>query len=124
MSSMRLAASFLALAVTAVLLAAPLASPPQAAGAATIIEFRSKICPYCYQQTEILSELEKKYPGQIMVQYYSIDTDEPMFRRYRVSLVPTLIILSPSGSQVFRREGLVPQDELVSTLKSLNFIRD
>jgi hypothetical protein len=38
--------------------------------------------------------------------------------------VPTLVILSSSGSEVFRHEGLLPKDQLVSTLKGMNYIRD
>ena len=123
MKNMRLAACLLVLGLVALCLTGPLATPSKAAGA-TVIEFRSRICPFCYQQAEILSEIEKKYPGQIMVQFYTTETDEPMFKKYRVSLVPTLVILNSSGSEVFRHEGLVPKEQLVSTLKGMNAIRD
>jgi thioredoxin-related protein len=59
-----------------------------------------------------------------MVQYYTTESDQPMFNKYRVSLVPTLVILNSSGSEVYRHEGLLPKDQLVSTLKGMNFIRD
>ncbi len=124
MKIVRLVACLLVLGLVALFLTGPLVTPAKAAGTPTIIEFRSRICPFCYQQAEILSELEKKYPGQIMVQYYTTETDQPMFNKYRVSLVPTLVILNSSGSEVYRHEGLLPKDQLVSTLKSMNFIRD
>jgi thiol-disulfide isomerase/thioredoxin len=124
MKTVRLAACLLVLGLGALLLTVPLATPSLAQGTPTIIEFRSRICPFCYQQAEILSELEKKYPGQFMLQFYTNETDEPMFKRYRVSLVPTLVILNSSGSEVFRHEGVLPKDQLVSTLKGMNFIRD
>lgn len=124
MKIVRLVACLLVLGLVALFLTGPLVTPAKAAGTPTIIEFRSRICPFCYQQAEILSELEKKYPGQIMVQYYTTETDQPMFNKYRVSLVPTLVILNSSGSEVYRHEGLLPKDQLISTLKSMNFIRD
>ncbi len=124
MKIVRLVACLLVLGLVVLFLTGPLVTPAKAAGTPTIIEFRSRICPFCYQQAEILSELEKKYPGQIMVQYYTTETDQPMFNKYRVSLVPTLVILNSSGSEVYRHEGLLPKDQLVSTLKSMNFIRD
>jgi thiol-disulfide isomerase/thioredoxin len=123
MKTVRLLACLLVLGLVALFLAGPLATPSKAAGA-TVIEFRSRICPFCYQQEEILKEIQAKYPGQIMVQYYTSETDEPMFKKYRVSLVPTLVILGPSGSEVYRHEGLVPKEQLVSTLKGMNAIRD
>ena len=124
MKTMRLAACLLGLTLGVLLLAAPLATRSQAAGTPVIIEFRSRMCPYCYQLAEILGELERKYAGQISVQYYTTETDEPMFKQYRVSLLPTLVILNPSGSEVYRHEGALSKDSLVSTLKRLNYIRD
>ena len=72
---------------------------------------------------QVLGELQSKYGGQISVLYYGIETDEPMFRRYNVSLVPTLIIMDGSR-QIYRHEGAVSKEELVSTLKSLNIIQN
>jgi len=89
-----------------------------------IYEFRSRICPYCYELSEILDELKKKYPGQMVVQDFWSETDEPMFKRYQVSLVPTLIIVNASGREIFRHEGMIPKEQLVSRLKGLNVIRD
>jgi len=73
---------------------------------------------------QVLGDLQSKYAGQISVQYYSIETDEPMFNRYHVSLVPTLIILGPSGSQIYRHEGALSKEDLTNTLKGMNLIRD
>ena len=73
---------------------------------------------------QVLGELQSKYAGQISVMYYNIDTDEPMFKRYNVSLVPTLVIMGPSGSEIYRHEGALSKEDLVSTLKSMNLIRD
>ena len=72
---------------------------------------------------QVLGEIESKYAGQISVQYYYTETDDPMFKQYRVSLVPTLIILS-GGSEVYRHEGGLSKDSIISTLKSLNLVRD
>jgi hypothetical protein len=72
---------------------------------------------------QVLGEIESKYSGQISVQYYSNDTDDPMFKKYRVSLVPTLVILSSSGSELYRHEGALSKEEVVNTLKRLNLIR-
>jgi thiol-disulfide isomerase/thioredoxin len=117
-------AVLLGLTLGVLLVAGPLATRSQAAGTPTLIEFRSRMCPYCYQLAEILGELERKYAGQISVRYYSTETDEPMFKQYRVTLLPTLVILNASGSEVYRHEGALSKESLVSTLKGLNFIKD
>jgi hypothetical protein len=73
---------------------------------------------------QVLGEIQSKYAGQVSVMYYNNDTDQPMFDKYGVSLVPTLLIMGPSGSVMYRHEGAVSKDELVSTLKSMNLIHD
>jgi thioredoxin 1 len=73
---------------------------------------------------QVLGEIQSKYGGQISVMYYNTDTDQPMFDKYNVSLVPTLLILGPSGSVMYRHEGVMSKDELISALKSMNLIHD
>ena len=73
---------------------------------------------------QVLGEIQSKYAGQISVMYYDNSSQQRMFDKYNVSIVPTLVILGPSGSVMYRHEGAVSKDELVSTLKSLNLIRD
>ena len=73
---------------------------------------------------QVLGEIQSKYAGQISVTYYDNSSNQRMFDKYDISVVPTIIIMNSSGSQVYRREGAVPKDELISTLKSMNLIHD
>jgi thiol-disulfide isomerase/thioredoxin len=123
MITRRVLVCLLGLTLGALLFTSPWATESQAAGE-VIYEFRSKVCPYCYELSGILDELNKKYPGQITVRDYWSETDEPMFKKYQVSLVPTLIIVNASGREIFRHEGMIPKEQLVSRLKGLNIIRD
>ena len=124
MKTMRWTACFLGLTLGLLLVTGPLATFSRAAGSATIIEFRSRTCPFCYQLAAVLGELQSQYAGQISVQYSFSETDEPMFKQYRVSVLPTLVILGPSGSEIYRHEGALSKEALVSTLKSMNLIKD
>ena len=73
---------------------------------------------------QVLGEIQSKYAGQISVMYYNTDTDQRMFDKYGVSVVPTLMIMGPSGSVMYRHEGVMSKDELISTLKGMNLIHD
>jgi thioredoxin-related protein len=73
---------------------------------------------------QVLGEIQSKYAGQISVMYYDNSSSQRMFDKYDVSVVPTLIIMGPSGSVMYRHEGAMPKDELISKLKSLNLIHD
>ncbi len=73
---------------------------------------------------QVLGEIQSKYAGQISVMYYDNSSNQRMFDKYGVSLVPTIVILNSSGSEIYRHEGMMAKDELVSTLKSMNLIHD
>jgi thiol-disulfide isomerase/thioredoxin len=73
---------------------------------------------------QVLGDIQSKYAGQISVMYYDNSTDQRMFDKYGINLVPTIIITNSSGSEVYRHEGALSKDELISTLKSMNLIHD
>jgi thiol-disulfide isomerase/thioredoxin len=71
---------------------------------------------------QVLGEIQSKYGGQISVMYYDDSTQPRMFDKYGVNLVPTLLILGPSGNVMYRHVGALSKKELVSTLKRMNLI--
>jgi thioredoxin-like negative regulator of GroEL len=73
---------------------------------------------------QVLGEIQSKYPGQVSVIYYDNSTDQRMFDKYGINLVPTIIIMNSSGSQIYRHEGALSKDELTNTLKNMNLIHD
>ena len=89
-----------------------------------IYEFGRKLCPVCQKMAVVLKDVEAKYPGQIILRFLYIETEEPLFREYGVSFVPTQVFLDAAGQEVFRHEGPLSEKELVAKLKEFNFIRD
>ena len=114
------------LGLTALLLISPLVVASSAAPAAkpTIYEFGRKLCPVCGKNALVLKEVEAKYRGQIILRFLYIDEDEPLFREYKVTFVPTQVFLDASGKEVFRHEGPISSKVLIAKLKELNFVRD
>jgi thioredoxin 1 len=89
-----------------------------------LYEFGRKFCPVCRKNAVVLKEVEARHRGQIILRFLYIDTDEPLFREYGVTFVPTQIFLDAAGKEVYRHEGPIDQEELVAKLKELNFVRD
>jgi thioredoxin-related protein len=71
---------------------------------------------------QVLGEIQSKYAGQISVMYYDNTSNQRMFDKYNISVTPTIIIQSSSGSTIFRHEGAMSKEDLISTLKSMNLI--
>ena len=107
--------------LTAPCLAKSQARPP---GKPAIYEFGRQTCPVCRRMAGILKDIDAKYPGQITVRFVYIETEEPLFTKYRVSIVPTQVFLDASGREVSRHAGPLSQEKLVNKLKELKFIMD
>jgi thioredoxin 1 len=100
--------------------------PPRAAPPALpeILEFDRKLCPVCKEAEGIIREVKDRHPGQFAVRRLYIDEHGPMFRRYRVAIVPTQVFLDASRQEVFRHEGVFPTDKLIQKLRELKFIQN
>jgi thioredoxin 1 len=112
--------------LAALLLLSPLVVVSSATPAAkpTIYEFGRKLCPICGKNAVVLKEVEARYRGQISLRFLYISEDEPLFREYGVTLVPTQVFVDASGKEVFRHEGPISQKELITKLKELKLVRD
>jgi thioredoxin 1 len=89
-----------------------------------ILALDRKLCPICKKAEMIIQEVQNQYPGQFTVRRLYIDEQGPMFRQYRVAIVPTQVFLDAAGKEVFRHEGVFPPDKLVQKLRELKFIQD
>jgi thioredoxin 1 len=89
-----------------------------------LYEFDRKLCPVCRKSELIIQEVKNLYPGQFAVRRLYIDEHEPMFRQYRVAVVPTQVFVDPAGKEVFRHEGVFLKDQLIQKLRELKFIQD
>jgi thioredoxin 1 len=89
-----------------------------------VLEFDRKLCPICREAELIMAQVNEQYPGQFTVRRLYIDEHGPMFRRYRVALVPTQVFLDVAGQEVFRHEGVFPQEKLLQKLRDLKFIQE
>jgi thioredoxin 1 len=90
-----------------------------------ILEFGREYCPMCEHMAKVLQQLSAKYGDQIEVRIlYRNDSNEHLFRQYKVVFVPTQVFLDASGKEVFRQTGMFTQSELVKKLEELKLIKN
>jgi len=80
----------------------------------TILEFSASWCGSCKEMKPQIDELvKKKYPVRVL------DTDEhaDLRQNYRVSKVPTFVIVDPDGKEIGRSEGVQQASELASKFR-------
>ena len=86
-----------------------------------LIKFSSNMCGECKRVEPVVQEAAKKY--QDTIQYIVIPVqvnnkyNQEMIAKYKVTLVPTIIILDKDGRLVKRIEGYVDADTLESYIR-------
>lgn len=96
----------------------------QATGKPQIIKFSSTMCLECKEVEKVFKELMPKYSEKIDYTEIIVDNRDDMknsmIKKYKVTLVPTIIMLNSDGSQYKRIEGALPANEMEQHIKGLH----
>lgn len=90
-------------------------------GLPTFIEIGAKSCIPCQMMQKVMDELRTNYPGALEIVFYDLDIDDAPAGEYGISVIPTQVLLSPDGKELFRHEGYYPTDEIVAKWKELGY---
>jgi cytochrome c-type biogenesis protein len=88
-------------------------------GLPTFVEIGAKSCIPCVMMTEVMDELRVNYPGKLNVVFLDLEMDDSHAERFGVKIIPTQLLLSPDGGELFRHEGFFPAAEIVAQWKAL-----
>ncbi|MCF7935274.1 MAG: thioredoxin family protein [Synergistales bacterium] len=67
----------------------------------------------------MVSDLDQEFSGALEVQTVDVWENQAVAERYNVRVVPTLVILDPSGKAIGKHEGMAKLEELRVGLKKL-----
>lgn len=85
------------------------AQPPVAAqaGVPQLLDFGMDICEQCKKTRAILSRLEPEYAGKLQIRNLDVrdDANEALAEKYRMRVIPLLVLLDRDGAEVWRHEG-------------------
>jgi thioredoxin 1 len=87
-------------------------------GKPVLIDFYADWCGPCRLQSPIVEELAKRMGDQVEVKKINVDDHMDMANKYRIYVVPTLII-EKDGKEVRRIEGLTDTSSLEAMIRPL-----
>jgi thioredoxin 1 len=94
-----------------------------ATGKPALYEFGAGYCASCKEMAIIMAELTKSHSDQVEFRMVYVDKEEPLFKQYKIMLIPTQVFLDASGKEVDRHVGALTKEEVLKKLKELKFIR-
>ncbi len=69
----------------------------------------------------VLDELERNYAGKFVVERIDTDKEPQRAKDLGIRGIPTLIFLSPDGTQLFRMEGGLSAQDIVAKWAELGY---
>ncbi len=89
-----------------------------------IIKFTSEMCMDCQTMNQIMKEIYPAYKDKITLIEIPVQDktsfNQEQIKKYKVTLVPTIILIDSNGKQVKRIEGAIEKDVMDSYLQGLN----
>lgn len=84
------------------------------AGVPLLLDFGMDICEQCKKTRAILSRIEPEYAGKLQVRYLDVrdDANEALAEKYRMRVIPLLVLIDHDGVEVWRHEGAPPEPVL------------
>lgn len=88
-----------------------------------IIKFSSSMCLECKQVEGIFKEIMPKYKDKVAYTSVMVDSGKDMtnnlIKKYKITLVPTVVMLNSDGSKAQVIEGAISKEEYENCIKGL-----
>jgi thiol-disulfide isomerase/thioredoxin len=88
-------------------------------GKPVLLELSGEGCPACGTMLPILDEVNKNYAGQFTIAYHDVWKDPAVGQKYGISAIPTQIFFDKDGNELFRHEGILAKEDILSKWKEL-----
>uniref|UniRef100_A0A7V1EI50 Thioredoxin n=1 Tax=candidate division WOR-3 bacterium TaxID=2052148 RepID=A0A7V1EI50_UNCW3 len=84
-----------------------------------LADFGRGTCIPCKMMQPILEKLQKEYAGKAEVLIIDVGEYAALARKYKIMMIPTQIFFDPSGKEVYRHQGFMPEQDIIAQLKKM-----
>ena len=94
---------------------------------AKIIKFSSPMCSECIETSVEIKKAMKDYQNSVIIEEYNVldnnqkgqNATKDAIKKYKISLVPTLVFVNKEGKIVKKQEGLMKSDKIIEVLDEI-----
>lgn len=76
-------------------------------------------CLNCKMMEPVMKELQEEYAGQLQVLVLDVKTNESLVQEYNIRTIPVQIFYDASGKELFRHEGFMSKEDILSKWNEL-----
>ena len=88
-------------------------------GMVTMVDLGATSCIPCKMMAPILQKLEKRYAGKAAIVFLDVWVDPKPATHFRIRIIPTQIFFNKKGEEVYRHEGFMSEEAIVTVLQKL-----
>ena len=85
----------------------------------TMVDIGAKKCIPCKMMAPIIAALEKEYKGRAAIVFIDVWENREQGQRFGIRSIPTQIFFDKGGKEVYRHQGFLSRDEIVTKLEEL-----
>lgn len=84
-----------------------------------MIQVSSPTCPPCLMMVPTLNKLKKDYRSKVDIEVIDISGNSEAVEKYNIRATPTQIFFDFSGEEIYRHEGWMSKEEIVSVFEEM-----
>jgi thioredoxin 1 len=77
-----------------------------------LVDLGAHKCKQCIALAPILDALREEYEGRLSVEFIDVWKDPDAAKPYRIRIIPTQILYTAEGEEVWRHEGFISKEDL------------
>lgn len=85
----------------------------------SFVELGSDSCTPCIEMKSVLAALRTNYSDSLNVYFIDVTKDSQTPSKFKITMIPTQILLDKNGKELFRHEGFFPLDDVVKKWNEL-----
>lgn len=87
-----------------------------------MVDLGADKCIPCKKMAPILAELKTEYAGKATIEFIDVWKNPNAGEPYDIRIIPTQIFFDREGKEVWRHEGFLPKNEIITKLKELGAV--
>jgi thioredoxin 1 len=88
-------------------------------GMVTMVDLGATRCIPCKMMAPILDKMKKHYTGKAAIVFLDVWVDPRPAEYFRIRTIPTQIFFNNKGEEVFRHEGFMSEEAIITMLAQL-----
>jgi len=91
-------------------------------GRPMLVDFGSNSCLPCRQLRPVLKEIKAENADRMEVLVIDVYRYKDLAAKFKVQVIPTLVLFDASGKEIFRGQGFMPKEAIVEQMKKFQII--